>query len=363
VTNRTFRASLEALEDRLAPAHLSLLSPPAEHGLALGHSFQAARLESTPSPGASVELKTPLLSQSLQTNLTVTLSETSLVSTGLHVSLGTFVLSQPLLTLKTDVTVGSDAPTSGGVGVSVGVSGQTPVGTVDTGGGGIVAVINPTPAPVQQLPSVTSQPAFHQTLPFVSSQAALVQAVNPNAATAAALTATDNASANLLGRAQPAFLLQPVSTGAASSSLIPAGLAPPEVSGQAPSGGRLAKPDAGFSEGGGDELDQLGEPDLELPPAPQRQDVPDVDAAPAILELSLAGAAPAAGFVPGFSDDGGKDEAAPLLQAGLGDVSDLSSWLVFAVAVSGLAVARLAAPQPRRRRGQDLFLLADESIS
>jgi len=341
---------------------LSLLSPSADHGLALGHSHSAARLEITPSLGTNVEVKTTLLSLSLTSNLNVSFSETSLVSTGLNASLGTSVLSQPLLTLKTDLTVGSDAPASGGVGIGIGVGGQTPGGAGVTGGNGgvgVVVVINPTPALVQQLSSASSQPAVRPTLPVVPSQAAPVQAVNANAATAEALTATDNASANLLGRAQPAFLLQPVSTGAASASLIPAGLAPPaHVTGQAPSGGRLPKPDAGFAEGGSDEPEQLNEPDFELPPAPQRQDRPSDDEA--ILELGLAGALPEAGFVPGLADDGREDEAAPL-QAGLGGEGDLSSWLLFAVAVSGLAVARLAAPPPRRRRGQDLLLLADES--
>jgi len=337
-----------------------LVSPPAEHGLALGHTLNAVRLEITPSLGTTVELKTTLSSQSLQTNVSVSLSETSLVRTGLHVSLGTFVLSQPLLTLNTDVTAGSDAPASGGVGAGVG--GQTPVGIVGSVGngnsGGVVIGINPTPAPVLQLSTVPGQPAVKVALPFVSSPVVLAQATNPNAATAVAITATENASANLVGRAQPAFLLQPVSTGAASS-MIPAVLGQPDVTSQAPSGGRLPRPDVDFAEGGADEPEQLNEPDFELPPAPQGRDRPDPDAA--LFELGLAGASPEAGFVPGLSDDAGEDEAAPLIQAGLGGDGNLSSWLLFAVAVSGLAVARLAAPQPRRRRGQFLHLLADES--
>jgi hypothetical protein len=369
VATSTRRASLETLEDRLAPALLSLLSPP-EHGLALGQPLSAVRLELSPSLGANVELKTSLLSLDLKTNLNVSVSESvSEISLGrgLQLSITTFIISEPLLTLNTDASLVSDVRSSGGgVGVGVGAGGQTPGGTGTVGVGGTVGiggsglVINPTPAPVQQPASAPTQHAATPALQvFVSLPA--IQTVNTNAATAVALSVTANTSANLIGRAQPAFLSQTVPTGAADALLVQATLARTDVSRQPLSVGRLPKPDVSFAEGGADDPDRLDQPDFELPVVPPLKIAPNMGVDPALLELGLAGAAPEVAFVPGLSgDDNGEGEPAPLL-AGLGGEGNLSSWLLFALAVSGLAVARLAAPQPRRRSEQDSLVLRDES--
>jgi len=357
VANRIVRASVEALEDRLAPAQLLLLSSPAEHGLALGHSVahsaHASRLDSAPSIGTNVEVKTPALLVVLRVDLSLSPpSETALGGSRAGANFGASLLLEPLFTVKAEVTAGSDSSPSDGV--SAGVTSGESGGTAGT----VAVAISTSQARAQQPTPVSTVPASTPALPVVLAQAGTSQGGNPNAATAVAISAVDNSSGNLIGRAQPAFLLQTNSTGAADASVIQTTLGRPELSGQGPAGGRLPKPDAGFAEGGAGEAERLDEPDAESVPMPQRQD--NAEGGVAIPDLALAGASPEAAFAPSF-ERGDGEEADPLIQAGLFGEGDLPSWLIFAVAVSGLAVAGLAAPQPRRRRGTESLLLADES--
>jgi len=359
VATRTFHSRLEALEDRLAPAGLLSQSPPAaapgisvalsaqaelplagsvkvaaqsnlsllgEGGIASAHTNLGAKLASSPA-------LLPAVAVGSDTDLSV-LGKSGLLSAKAEVRA---TLDAPLLPqLNVNASVGAAAPGGQGL-VSGGV--QVTVSTGSTSGGVEVGVgVNP---PAVQLPplSIPVAPAAPAATPAANTAAdnrGLVVAALGPAATNFATQAT--------------FLFAPGST--ADQEQLPDRLEevtvplPP----QAPAGGRLAESEDAFVVGGSEDLEAL--PAVIAAPG---EPAPDAggswewwrDAVPA---LEMAGASPVTDFQPGQAGEGESSEAeAPVLSALIGE-GGIPTWLVFMLAVSGLAAGRLALPGRERER-------------
>jgi hypothetical protein len=376
VSTRIFSARLEALEGRLAPAQLSLLPAVAADRADLAVSAHASQSKA---------------------DHAVTLDVNS------HASLVAVTKFQLRLDLHDR---GGDTSPGVGIGIGVGVGlGRTPPGHLPDGPPGhspdVPPVDVPPHVPPGHLPDVPpsdgvppvspperppiavtppSAPIIpREVIPSLApasdpQQAALaVAAVAPvqTASSSLAISAITNAPQQQLAFLLPISLASSLQQQQADQAVPARGDVVSVV--QSPIGGRQQQPAATFAVGGSGDLE---EEQLELLPPPQREpdnvaDRAGEDVAEVPLlqpaELAALEAVMGADFAPnnpGAGKGAAEEEAGPLLLAGLVGEGELPSWLVFAVAVSSLAVARFAATQQQRRQWREESPLSvDEIIS
>jgi hypothetical protein len=367
---------LEALECRLAPASMSSLLHSDPAGLALGHSLDVPSLDDTPR-GLMVAAMARGLSQSSFVDVNVSVPNTLVnVSIGLAVTPGSGTTT---VVFDLDVSVGKgkghrpvDVPP-----VDVPPVVVPPV-VVPPVIGPPVVVLPPVVVPPVVVSPVHEPPINEPSDGGVTGPAE--PAATPNSSAPQVLTgATPNAAATTAAAAR---LLLPVNLAAAnqaaatSSSLSQSPATPflflsptspvapgqsREISVAVPRANVLQEADLGrpqkqtfdFAVGGGDTPEEDAREQLLIRPMVEPRGNDPEFADPAMLNLEAA--SPELG-VGGRADATEGEEDGALVLAGFVGEGGLPSWLIFALAVSSLALARLAVPMPRRRYYDHLLL-------
>jgi len=365
---------LEALECRLAPASMSSLLPPVANGLGLGHSPEFAPRDDGPR-GLSVAALARGLSESSTTHGVNSDVNVSLLGVGAGLSLGIGLGAgvSTSISIEVSLTPGSrphtpliDVEVSVGTGTNTPPVRVPPVNQPPVNGPPSGEATGPAQPPVAVTPisSSSSTPlvptaavpnavAAPTVTPAVANQAALLP-VNL-AANQTAATLSQTPAVPFLFLSPTSLTLQQQQQQFQQQAAVPiqrvtdvgqeANVVATRPQNQTPD----------FAPGGGDVPEDAPLEQLVQPPTVEPQ-AEAVDPA----KLGLEAVPPELGINGNQADDNADGEEGELLvTAGFAGEGGLPSWLIFVVAVSALAVARLATPLPRRRY-YDHLLLADD---
>jgi hypothetical protein len=368
---------LEALECRLAPASMSSLLHHEAAGLGWGHSLDVASRDDAPRGLSVAALARGFSESSARVGADVNVSKLG-VGTSLSLEVGGLGTGVSLnVSVEVRLTPTSRPTTNPVVDVEA---------SVGTGTNTTPVKVSPVVVPPVTTPPVSEPPSGEVTGPAQPPAATVAAAAGIPTTTsarqaptvAAPNTATVTPARTTDGRLVNAVTNQTAATASLSQTpatpflfLSPAALAAQQLQQQLLAQQQAAVPilrvdvvqpanvvvspprqTLDFAVGGGDVPDDAVPEQMQQPPmAAPRGD--DTDPA----KLGLEATPPELGVNGNQADDADGEEGARLMAGFVGE-GGLPSWLVFVIAVSALAVSRLAVPLPRRRPVH--LLLADD---